>query len=144
MDIQDVRQKILQTLRLISEQEKPNVRLIEECIDLMYENGLEKDLSKELSQLKILKSMGSFLQESDETFTKLQTEDTLSNKELDELFDNLDIKESKKLVFTVKETEEGNLATSLDTSGLQTLELLGCISLMEKAVNKVIKRSQKD
>lgn len=142
MDSLAVKQKILQTLKLISEQEKPNVRLIQECIDLMYENGLEEELSQELSQLKMLKSMGSFLQESEESLEKI--EDTLSSEELQDLLGDLDIKQGKKLVFTVKETAEGNLSTSLDTAGLQTLELLGCIALLEKAVDKVIKRSQED
>jgi len=124
MDITEVKQKINKTLKLVQEQETPNVRLIQECIDLIEDNGLTEVMEHQVNQLKMLHNFGSFLQDN-------SNEDIEDKNYLGE--DN-----KKMLVFTVMEIEDGSIKTSLDTTGLQTLELFGCVPLLEKAIKKVI------
>jgi len=126
MDIQDIRQKIQITVKKVSEQDEPNIRLIKECIDLIKEHGLEEELSEDLSSLKMLYTMGSLLETSSEL-----------------LEDAEEKSKSKHLMFTMTE-KDGHIATDLKMHGLETLELLGCIALMERAVYKVLKENEKE
>ena len=126
MDIQDIRQKIQMTVKKVSEQDEPNIRLIKECIDLIKEHGLEEELSEDLSSLKMLYTMGSLLETSSEL-----------------LEDAEEKSKSKHLMFTMTE-KDGHIATDLKMHGLETLELLGCIALMERAVYKVLKENEKE
>ena len=130
MDIQDIRQKIQITVKKVSEQDEPNIRLIKECIDLIKEHGLEEELEKDLSQLKMLYTMGSLL----ETSSELLNED-------EEDFENES--EAKQLTFTMTQID-GHISTDLKMKNCETLELLGCITLMERAVLKVLKENEKD
>tara|TARA_B110000259_G_C13976145_1_gene386812 strand:- start:941 stop:1360 length:420 start_codon:yes stop_codon:yes gene_type:complete len=139
MDIKEIKQKITKTLRLVQEQENPNIKLIQECIDLIKDNGLEEEMREQVLALKMLHSVGSFLNnplaKEDIDIDKILSDD----REDDEYLEH---KETKNLVFKIKETEDGSIQTSLDTSGLETLELLGCISLLQKAIEKVIQKEE--
>lgn len=126
MDIQDVRQKIHITVKKVSEQDKPNIRLIKECIDLIKEHGLEEELEKDLNQLKMLYTMGSLLETSNELLEDMEEKP-----------------KAKRLMFIMTE-RDGHIATDLKMHGLETLELLGCIALMERAVHKVLKDNERE
>lgn len=140
MDIREVKQKINKTLKLVQEQKTPNIRLIQDCIDLIEDHGLAKDMEKQVNQLKMLHSVGSFLQDSsniDKETLPANLQDILDDNQI-ENGDYAESEEKRGLVFIVRETPDGAIETSLDTSGLETLELLGCVSLLQKAIHKVI------
>ena len=124
MDSSKIMEKILKTLKDLRIQDDPDISLIKDCIDLIYDNGLEIEMADSLERLNMLYTMQSFLEGSEHIKNDLIGETA---------------KGERALTFKIRETEEKTLVTSLDMSGFQTLELLGCIALMEKAVHKVIK-----
>jgi predicted unusual protein kinase regulating ubiquinone biosynthesis (AarF/ABC1/UbiB family) len=130
MNIQDIRQRIQITVKKVSEQDKPNIRLIKECIDLIKEHGLEEELEKDLNNLKMMHTMGSLL----ETSNSLLNED---EKDFE------DESNAKQFTFTMTQID-GHIETDLKMQNCETLELLGCIALMERAILKVLKENEKE
>jgi len=134
MDKRDIKLKIIKTLETVKAQKNPNISLIKECIDLIHEEGLEDDMKEELDSLSMLHTMGTLMNLGTKKITEINSEDNLIEEGED----------AKFLIFKVRETADGNIITSLDMAGFETLELLGCVPLMEKAVQKVIKKSSKN
>lgn len=150
MTLSEVKKRVLKTLDLVISQEKPNLRLVQDCIDCIRDNGFEEVLSEGYQTLQLAYSVGLEINESEKKIKESERmvealEDELKDTQyLIDYLNNIHCKDEKKeecpnssLTFKVEKTQNG-LKINLTNKGLNTVELLSTIELLRKEIEKIV------